>query len=245
MISVKNLNVSYEKKQILSNLSFEVNNHLTVLGANGSGKSTLAKALCGLLPFNGEVLLNEKDIKTLDLLERAQNISYIPATLENFDPYIGVRDFILMGRYVYKKPYLNYSVEDYEAVDEVLARLSLEALSNERISALSSGQKQLCMIASALVQKSKIIIFDEPTANLDPAHSVEISKIIRDLQGEHQSILITHDLNFAQSIEGEILFLKEDKGEYYKDSNTFFELENLHRCYETMFLHSALGMKYD
>ena len=245
MINVENLSVSYEKKKILSNLNFEVKNHLTVLGANGSGKSTLAKALCGLLPFEGRVLLNEKDIDSLELLERAQNISYIPATLENFDPYIGVRDFVLMGRYVYKKPYLNYSTEDYEEVDKVLVRLGLESLSKERISALSSGQKQLCMIAGALVQKSKIIIFDEPTANLDPAHSVEISKIIRDLQGEHQTILITHDLNFAQSIEGEILFLKAHKGEYYKDSSKFFELENLRRCYETMFLHSALGMKYD
>ncbi len=245
MLSVKDLSVTYESKSVLENFSFESKGHLSILGANGSGKSTLAKALCALIGFKGEIGLNGKNILDLDLLERAKMIAYIPASLENFDPYVSLKEFVLMGRYLYKKPYLNYAQEDYKKVDEVLNRLGIFELSDHLLSALSSGQKQLCLIASALVQESEIIIFDEPTANLDPTHSVEISKIIRSLQNEHQTVLITHDLNFAKSIQGEVLFIKADGYRYYNNPDDFFTIENLEACYKTSFELRSLGMRYD
>ena len=96
MIELKNLKCAFDKRTILEDVSLQIENHLSILGANGSGKSTLAKALCSLIEFSGEVTINNTDIKELSLNEKAKTISYIPAKLEIYDSFITVEEFVLL-----------------------------------------------------------------------------------------------------------------------------------------------------
>ncbi len=241
MISINNLSCSFDKKNILQNISLEIQNHLSILGANGSGKSTLAKAICGLSKFEGEISLNATNIEDISLTDKAKLISYIPAKLDIYDSYILVEEFVLLGRFPYKQNFLNYSDKDREITKETLEFLKISHLSSNIVSSLSSGEQQLVLIAQALTQQSKIIIFDEPTANLDPHNSKIIAEHIKGLKKYHQIILITHDLHLASFVDSPVVFIKDKTTHYYEDS--FFEDETLHELYGVAF--NSLAVVYD
>ncbi len=217
MIELDSLSISFEEKTIIKNLSLEIKNHLSILGANGSGKSTLAKAICDLVSFEGEIKIDSKNIQSLNLKEKAQLISYIPAKLEVYDEYISVYEFVLLGRFPYKKSFYEYSTKDKYITLKTLKFLNIEHLTNHSLRSLSSGEQQLTLIAQALTQQSKIIILDEPTANLDPYNSKIIAQHIKGLKEYHQIILITHDLHLASYVDSPALFIKEGDASYYKD----------------------------
>jgi len=241
MIELKNLTCRYDKKLILEGINLQISNHLTILGANGSGKSTLAKAICNLIEFNGEITLETKSIKNLSLLQKAKKISYIPAKLNSYDTYIKVEEFVLLGRFPYKKSFFDYSDKDKKIAKEALEFLNISHLSEHTLHSLSSGEQQLTLIAVALTQQSKIIIFDEPTANLDPNNSKIISRHIKNLKQKHQIILITHDLNLASYMQTPILFIKDSKAKLYNDN--FFDNSNLKELYGVEF--KSLAVKYE
>ena len=182
MIRLNELSVSYNKKTVLENISLDIASHLSILGANGSGKSTLAKALCSLIEYEGEISIDGQDLETFSPKERAQLLSYIPAKLEAYDAYITLFDFVLLGRFPFKKSLLEYSQEDRAIVRETLEYLNITKFAQQTIGSLSSGESQLALIAQALAQRSRIIIFDEPTANLDPKNAKIIAEHIKSLQ---------------------------------------------------------------
>ena len=241
MIELKSLACGYGAKEILKSVSLQINTHLTILGANGSGKSTLARAICGLIEYEGELEINACNSKELSRIDRAKTLAYIPTKLESYDAYITVYEFVLLGRFAYKKSYFDYSLEDKNKTTQTLEFLKIEHLSRYTLSSLSSGEQQLTLIAQALAQESKIIIFDEPTANLDPHNSKIIAEHIKSLKKQHQIILITHDLHLACFVGSPIAFIKEGALTLYGDD--FFEDENLERLYGVAF-HS-LAVKYE
>jgi len=241
MIELKNIKCAFDKKVILKNISLEIKNHLSILGANGSGKSTLAKAICGLSKFEGEVFLNAKNIEDISLRDKAKLISYIPAKLDIYDTYILVEEFVLLGRFAYKKNFLDYSDKDRKITKETLEFLKISHLSSNIVSSLSSGEQQLVLIAQALAGQSKIIIFDEPTANLDPHNSKIIAEHIKGLKEYHQIILITHDLHLASFVDSPVLFIKNRTTHYYEED--FFTDETLQELYGVAF--NSMVLTYD
>ncbi|MEN8302673.1 MAG: ABC transporter ATP-binding protein, partial [Campylobacterota bacterium] len=216
MIELKDLKCAFDKRTVLKDVSLKIENHLTVLGANGSGKSTLAKSICSLIDFSGEIIINNTNTKELSLKEKAKTLSYIPAKLEIYDSFISVEEFVLLGRYPYKKSFFEYSERDKNITQQTLEFLKISHLKDNAISSLSSGEQQLALIAQALAQQSKIIIFDEPTANLDPHNSKIIAEHIKGLKEYHQIILITHDLHLASYINSPVLFIKDQTTHYYE-----------------------------
>lgn len=241
MIELNSLFCKYDEKPILKNISLKIENHLSILGANGSGKSTLARAICNLIAYEGEIKISSKNIKDLSLNEKAKNISYIPAKAELFDPYITLFEFTLLGRFPHKKSFFDYSAKDKKIAKSTLEFLKIEHLGNHSVSSLSSGEQQLTLIAQALAQQSKIIIFDEPTANLDPHNSKIIAQHIKGLKEYHQIILITHDLHLACYVDLPVAFIKNQKLQLFE--NGFFEDENLKNLYEVEF--DSMAVKYD
>ena len=241
MIEISQLACSYDKKVILENINLTIDSHVSILGANGSGKSTLAKTICKLTNFDGEVKINSQDTKNITTIDMAKNISYIPAKLEIHDSFISVYEFVLQGRFPYKKGFFDYSQNDKSITTQTLKLLNLTHLKDNTVSSLSSGEQQLTLIAQALTQQSKIIIFDEPTANLDPSNSKIIAQRIKSLKDYHQIILITHDLNLASYINSHIVFIKDKEATLYEDS--FFTNDNLQKLYGVEF--SSLAVKYD
>ena len=228
MISVEALSCGYEET-ILNDLSITTANNLVILGANGAGKSTFAKALCALLPYSGKITLHDHSLQELSAQERARTITYIPPKLESYDTFITVLDFVLMGRHPYKSPFEAYSEKDETLARSLIDEHALEP--HKKIGELSSGQQQLLLITQALAQESKIIIFDEPTANLDPHHKVAFYKALQSLDDATQKVVITHDLGLAYKLGYEVLFVQDGTAEHYVDHNTFFTKTNLKRSY--------------
>ena len=241
MIKCTDLSISFENKNILNNVTLEVQNHLSILGANGSGKSSFAKALSGLIEFEGDIEIDAQNIKTLTPNARAKLLSYIPTKLELYDKLITVEEFVLLGRFPYKESFFSYEKKDYTIVKEMLEFLSIAHLTKHTIAELSSGEQQLTLIAQALTQQSKFIIFDEPTANLDPKNSKIIAQHIKALKKEHTIILITHDLHLAAFIDSQVLFIKDNSTKLYEKE--FFSDTMLEKLYGVAFSH--LAVRYD
>lgn len=241
MIELKHLACGYGDKSILKDVSLQIKDHLSILGANGSGKSTLARAICDLIEYDGEVVIDSVNIKKLSLTEKAKALSYIPAKLEIYDSFITVYEFVLLGRFPYKKSFFEYSDKDKKIALNTLEFLKIDHLSQHTLSSLSSGEQQLTLIAQALAGQSKIIIFDEPTANLDPHNSKVIAEHIKGLKDYHQIILITHDLHLACYVGSPVAFIKEKELLLYE--NGFFDDENLEKLYGVAF--SSLAVMYD
>ena len=233
MIEIKNLTCSFKQRTILQDINLNIQNHITILGANGSGKSTLAKAICGLVEYEGDVYIDSTCRNTLSLIERAKVLSYIPAKLEIYDHFITVEEFVLLGRFPYKKSFLEYSHSDKSIALQTLEFLNIQHLANHALSSLSSGEQQLTLIAQALAQQSKIIIFDEPTANLDPYNSKIIAQHIKGLKEYHKIILITHDLHLASFVDSPIVFIKDKTASLYEEN--FFNDAQLQELYGIKF----------
>ena len=241
MISLTHLNCKYAERTVLKDISLDIPSHLTILGANGSGKSTLAKAICGLISYSGEIVIDEYELHSLSLLERAKQLCYIPAHLEIYDTNITLFEFVLQSRYTHKTALFSFSKEDEQIAHDALYAVGLESFAQRGIATLSSGQTQLALIAQALTQQSNIIIFDEPTANLDPKNSYLIAHHIKKLKATHQVILITHDITLAHSMSSPVAFLDDGKLSYFEQD--FFTQTNLEQLYGVSF--DNLAVKYD
>lgn len=241
MIKLDSLSCSYDNEKILSSVDLEISSHLSILGANGSGKSTLVRSICGLIDYDGKITIDEVDIKSLSNILRAKTISYIPPKLELYDPYITLYEFVLLGRFVYKRSFFEYTQEDSAIAKKNIDLLGLKELQNHTMLSLSSGEQQLALIASALSQESKIIIFDEPTANLDPHNAKIVANHIKNLKNRHQIILITHDLHLAYFIDSPVAFIKDKKISLFESG--FFDDEILRDLYGVEFC--SLVLKYE
>ena len=222
MIEFSNFSCSFDEKNILKDINLSIDNHLVILGSNGSGKSTLVKSICKLTKYSGDVLVDEKNINDIDAKDLAKQVVYIPTKLDIADEFINVEEFVLLGRFAHKKSFFDYTKEDKDLVEKNLGFLKLTHLKNHRVKSLSSGEQQLIQIAQALTQESKTIIFDEPTANLDPKNTLLISSHIRELKKSHNILVITHDLEFASSLEMDAVFVKNTSLKLY-DKNTDFK----------------------
>lgn len=243
MIEIQHLHVAFDTLKVLDNLNLHVESHRVMLGENGSGKSSFAKALCGLIGFEGELQIDGVNYTQVSPKIWAKIVGYIPPKLENFEPYLRVYDFVLMGRYWHKKTIMGYEQVDYTKADEVLDYLEIHHLKGHRLAELSSGEAQLVLIAQALLGEAKWLIFDEPTANLDPKNGRKIFEVMCSLKQSHSLILITHDIWLANAFNEAVLFIKEGKIlEYHPEE--FFQSERLQALYGCTF-DNYLRLQYD
>ena len=222
MLEIKNYNSS-----ILHEISFSLkeNENLIILGENGAGKSTLAKVLSNLISNNKVELLGENISKISDL-KRTQLINYIPPKLSIFDEYVTLREFLELS-----------FIENVnnQKIDEVIKLLNLRKLEDKYCKSFSSGEKQLLLLASAIMHNAQITIFDELTANLDISRLKEVFEIFNsDLL--KQKIIITHNLDLANALKYKVLFVKDGKIEFFGEHEEFFTNENLQRFYNNTIL---------
>lgn len=199
-ISVKNLTFAYGKKEILHDVEFSSNNgDLTaVLGPNGAGKSTFFRCILGFLKAQkGEILLNGKNIKTLNRAEIAREIAYIPQSVTPTFNYT-VLDTVLMGTTNTLKAFEVPSEAQKIKALEILESLGIGHLSYRGCSNISGGERQLVLLARALIQNAKILLMDEPTANLDYGNQYKVMKRISQLAKQGYIVIFsTHDPNQA------------------------------------------------
>ncbi len=229
MLKTNSLSYTIKDKTLLHNISlaFKEGENFIILGENGSGKSTLAKLLCGLIPSEKKVLLQGQYLEKVDTKKRSQLINYMPSKFSLYDPYVTVNAYLNLSLY--------RSTPKEESIKEVLPQLQLLQYQETYASELSSGEQQLLLLASSMLQGATITIFDEPTRNLDPKKTKILFDILKKSDRFKQKILITHDLQFAYSLGYPILYLEDGVVSYFKDD--FFTPKNLkHYFHDTIMI---------
>ena len=199
-LEVKNLTFSYSKAlpSVLTDVTFNANDgdFIAVMGPNGVGKSTLFKCILGFLSaYAGTISVDGENTRNMSRRTLAQKIAYIPqSTSQVFD--FTVLELVLMGVTPGLKVTQNPSKSDVENCMRVLEELGIENLAECGCGEVSGGELQLVMLARALVQNAKVLILDEPTANLDFGNSFRVMRKIAGLSSAGYTILTsTHDPN--------------------------------------------------
>jgi len=199
-IETKGIDFYYNATQILHKISMSLRQgeFLGIIGPNGAGKSTLLRLLCGILqPKEGTISLFGSSISEQSHKMIAQQIAFVPQET-HFALNFTVQDIVSMGRYPYKRPFQREDQQDRVAVEDALAAASVTDLRNRAINSLSSGERQLVVIARALAQSPKVMVLDEPTSHLDLHHQHTIMDLLERLNTDGISIAVVHhDLNLA------------------------------------------------
>lgn len=211
MIEVAHLDFSYGSHQVLHDVSFriEAGQILSLLGPNGIGKSTLLELLVGSLkPGRGKVLLQGKEASALTPKQIAHQVAYVPQQLRaafNFS----VLEVVTMARTGRQGYFAWPSKADREVAQQCLQTMGITHLADKGYSQISGGERQLCSLAGALAQDTKVIVLDEPTSHLDPARAHMLLKQLRELNQQlgKTIVLTTHDPNHAFYLGGSVLAL--------------------------------------
>lgn len=211
MLKVENLCFRYGKRTppVLSGVDLELRAGEIgiLLGKNGSGKTTLFKNILGINdPDSGRILFEGEDLLKMSKKERARRIAYVPQHI-HFGA-LSVFDSILMGRVTYFG--LRAGQEDYDVVERIIADMKLENFADRNAEELSGGEKQKIAIARAVAQEPRLLIFDEPTGNLDIANEQLIVEEAKKLAREKNIAILSslHDLNEAMNFGDRFFFMK-------------------------------------
>lgn len=234
-IEVSNLSFSYGERPILNNISFRAENNqlLSILGPNGVGKSTLFRCILGLLKgYEGKILLNGKDIKKLGIGEMAKLIAYIPQSHYPSFNY-SVFDMVIMGTTVQVSSVSSPGKKQIDLVERVLDKLGIYHLKDRGYIQISGGERQLVLMARALVQEAKILVLDEPTSNLDFGNQVKVLTQIRNLAKEGYTIIqSTHNPDQTFLFSDIILAMKDGKVLKYGKPYDIFSNDLIQSLYE-------------
>ena len=211
-INITGLSKSFGNLNVLSNidLTLQKGEHIAVLGKSGSGKSVLIKIIAGLLlPDSGTVLTLGKNIATITEKEKRNLRLKIGFSFRNSALYdsMTVRENIEFPL-VRKDKHLT-QLEINKQVDAVLDAVGLGVTAEQMPSELSGGQRKRIGIARTLILEPELMLYDEPTAGLDPITCIEINNLIIELQKRYNSsaIIITHDLTCAKATANKVVVL--------------------------------------
>jgi iron complex transport system ATP-binding protein len=183
-----------------------------LVGPNGSGKTTLLRLLGGLWqPTEGGVLLGGRDLHTITRRELARCVAFTPQDTHLSFAFT-VRDVVAMGRHPHLGRFEREGERDRRAVEEAIGRADVAHLTGRLITELSGGERQRVLIARSLATEADTILLDEPTANLDIAHALDVLDLCRNLVEEGKSVaLAIHDLNLAARYATEIVLVNEGR----------------------------------
>jgi len=212
-ITINGLEFGYRTFPILKGIDvvFDKSELVSIIGPNGVGKSTLIHCMNKILtPNDNSVFIDGRDVKTINVKEMAKVMGYVPYTATNTFP-ISVIDAVMMGRHPHSK--YGSMEKDMEISYDMLEKLGIEDLAMRPINELSAGQLQKVILAKGLAQQPKVLLLDEPTANLDIKHQLGVTKLLHDICRETGMtiIMICHDLNIAAKYSDRMLMMSEGK----------------------------------
>lgn len=224
ILKCENLCKSFGKRQILNNVSLEVNQGdiLGFIGPNGAGKTTTIKLILGLQSIDsGTVKINGYDIQK----EFEKAIEKVGTIVENPDLYM-----YLSGYDNLKLISNMYKNIDKKRMDEVVKLVKLEQRINDKVSKYSLGMRQRLGIAQALLHKPNLLILDEPTNGLDPEGIKELRELIKDLaEKENMAIVISsHNLSELESFCNKVTIIKNGK---IVETSTINEVKKVEHSY--------------
>ncbi|MDO5375297.1 amino acid ABC transporter ATP-binding protein [Staphylococcus rostri] len=212
MIELQNIKKSFKDKEVIKgiNLSVAQGEVITLIGRSGSGKTTLLRMMNALeIPTEGAVYVNGEtytaDNKKSQIQVRKQSGMVFQSY--NLFPHKSAIENVMEGLITVKK--INKQQAHEEAL-QLLRKVGLESVKDQRPHALSGGQQQRVAIARALAMNPKVMLFDEPTSALDPELVNDVLAVIKDLANEGMTmVIVTHEMRFAREVSDRIIFINE------------------------------------
>ncbi len=209
MIEMRDLWVRFGPVAAVRGLSLraETGGWTALIGPNGAGKTSALRALAGLVPFDGEIRIDEQDVRRLGRRALARLVAFVPQKPET-PPALTVAEYVLLGR----TPHISYlggeGRRDREAAARALRRLDLEQFAQRPLGSLSGGELQRAVLARALAQEARILLLDEPTTSLDLGRQQLVLELVDELRGDGLTVVTTmHDLTLAGQYAEHVVLL--------------------------------------
>ena len=232
ILEIKNITAGYGKEIIIENINLNVyeNDFLAIIGPNGGGKSTLLKVILGLLkPFSGEVDFKNKF-----------NIGYLPQVHSNDRKFpISVKETILSGLLSKRKIMNKFTPEDITKANELIEKFHLEKFTDLPVGELSGGQTQRVFLCRAMISKPELLILDEPNSFVDHGFSLDLYKILLELNKEITIIMVSHDTGVITSYIKNIACINRTL-HYHSGSEISTELLDQYQCPVELITHGKL-----
>jgi len=234
ILQIQSLTVGYGAKAVLENISLTAKEgeFISVVAPNGTGKTTLLKTIAGvLLPINGSIHLNGKNLSSYSRRELARQIAVVGADI--LAPGYDALQMVLMGRFPHSSRFSGPSANDHAIVEAAMEDVDIWHKRRCQYSELSQGERQKVIIARALAQQPQLLLLDEPTAHLDIANQFAILQLIKQaaLQTEMAVIAVIHDINLALEFSTKLLFVKNSQVLAYGNPEKVATTANLKELY--------------
>ncbi|ABD87544.1 ABC transporter ATP-binding protein [Rhodopseudomonas palustris] len=209
-LTLQDVAIGYDDRALVEGIDLELRGGSTtcLMGPNGVGKTTLFKTLLGLQPaLQGRVLIGGDDVATLSREQIARRIAHVPQAYLG-DPSHTVIDIVVMGRTARLGLFSAPGRDDVAAAWRALEALGIADIAERSADRISGGQRQLMLIARALVQDTELIVMDEPTASLDLGNRLALLDQIRTLAAQGLSLLVsTHEPEHAFAIADRVAMI--------------------------------------
>jgi iron complex transport system ATP-binding protein len=214
-LEMQNVSLGYNHKPVLQDINLKASpgELVGLIGPNGSGKSTIIKALSRIMhPYSGRILLDGKDITGIPRRELARLVGVVPQ-MPLLPSTFTAFEIVLMGRNPHLGLFQSESHRDWAIAWQAMGKTATDALASRRVHELSGGEIQCLLIARVLVQETRAILLDEPTANLDIGRQVEILDLIKKLCMESKLTVLAalHDLNLAAQYCDRLFLINEGR----------------------------------
>lgn len=222
LLSCNQVSLAYEQNTVAKDLSFSINagDYLGIVGENGSGKTTLMKALLSLKPLAGGSIIFGEGLSQTE-------IGYLPQqTTAQRDFPASVWEVVLSGCQSRRGILPFYGQAEKQRAMEMMERMSITAFKKRSYRELSGGQQQRVLLARALCATQKLILMDEPTSGLDPMVSMELYRLIDEINQQGITVVtVSHDIENTVKYASHMLHLQEDCSYFFGDTHTY---ENSH-----------------
>jgi iron complex transport system ATP-binding protein len=214
LLEAKNLSFDYGSKSVLRDLdlSCKAGESIGLIGPNGAGKTTLLRLFMGLVsPSTGEVELCGENLRQLRRKEIARRVSLVPQDVA-LSFALTVREVVSMGRNPHLGRFEPEGDKDIEIVQHALEVTEVEVLADRAVDTLSGGERQRVLIARALAQETPVLLLDEPTANLDLCHQLEVLQLLKKLTSKGVcAVAAIHDLSLASRFFDRLLLVSNQQ----------------------------------
>lgn len=199
-LAFENVRVNYSGRTAVAEFTDTVKpgEWLCIIGPNGAGKSSLLRAIAGVAPYDGRILVDGSPLTARSSRRRAQLVAYVPQSPVLPSGMTG-REYVLLGRNPFVTHFGNESSHDHSMVNDVIERLDLAHLASRDVDTLSGGERQRLVIARAIAQEAPILLLDEPTSALDIGHQQQALELVDKIRREHGLTVLSamHDLTLA------------------------------------------------
>jgi iron complex transport system ATP-binding protein len=264
-LAVRALTVTLDKSPVVREVSLgrAGGGWLALIGPNGSGKSTLIRACAGLLPYTGSILLDDTNLGSLRVRERARLIAYVPQE-PVLPPDVTVAEYVLLGR----TPHTGYlgvsggaggvlgaglgSVfgggvfggtgrRDRAVAAAAMERLDVARYAERRLARLSGGERQRAVLARALAQAPRVLLLDEPTSMLDIGHEQRVLELVDRLRRDDGLTVVCalHDLTLAGQYADHLVLLDDGRVAAAGSAANVLTAETIGRVYAARVMVTA------